>query len=1354
MRKIGVLLVAAVFVAVFGGEALALSLIDQAPRLDLFQNLTVNPMRLVFDLSLDPATVTESSVYVTYEADETRQVAVDFSFETTTLADDTLILTPSENNQLWPFARRLVLHLTTALESTGGSPFDGEFPWGEVFVLNIPNDMDILLNWDPTDPFDFVDAFVNANVLPGYNVVDPEGTDVNKPETIPGMSATEAWKITGGRPDVIIAVVDDGIRQYNYAELEENYFLNRGELNEPKNGNLPCTPDAWDCNGDGKFSVRDYDADARFADLGRLVTIEDLFAEFEDQIDGDGNGLIDDICGWDFLRNVNRPFGVDDFPEGTHGEARARDAAGIGNNGNDDKPGFCPFCTILPIRVSDSVLTEANLLAAGIQYSFDLGARVAVFASESLNQSDEINRQLTEISEGGMTLVGVASDEDSYHHAYPGAFDDVLNIKAIFPIPPIEFLDFLPMQIFGFTETYCTMWGEHVHLAASSGACSSEAAGNTAGLVGLIYSRALDLGIELSANEVKQIITMSADDIKEYCLTWTGGGCQPGWDAHFGYGRPNALKAVAMLGDPATGDPARIPPEVKFRQPAWFSLVDPVARPQIDVAGYLYARDRSFQWQLQVAPGKEPLDEEFVTVADGNGQAPIDGVLTQLDVTGLLPPEAITQPPQESFDFTVTMRLVAGYNLAGKGVVSGEDRRTIALHRDRNADLGLLPGFPLPLGASGRSAVTLYDLDGDTDGRLEIITASSSDGVLVLKYDQATEAYQVMDGFPVDVESYNGLERAADTTLSHPAVADLFGDGEPYIVVTTNGGAVLAIYRQGMKHLNDLNEPAPLLAGFPVAAAMPDNTSSETFGHGRGFLGSPVLADLDGDGLKEIIAGNYDGRVYVWKPVDADQDGLADPQPGFPVFCKAEAGAVPADKVCQREDESYAPQVITTPAVGILDPQSDDPDIAGYPAILIGTSEVCEDGLLNLKGTRFYAVYHDGNNNVSGSPFIPGFPVKMFGPISDALPLPPLTIGITSTPALAHQDGKTYIGIGSSIWFPQMIEVADGQPTVKTLISAGGFNALAHGAFSSLTADGRLDYILPVSSILDMIDNWISLLQPTLVAWAVTDWQHPLFVYKQHDCNWYINPATADLSGDGLPEAISGTGGFTVDAVDATGVQPPTWPKFTNQWAASGPTVGDADGDGLFEVYQTTLEGSLFGWRSVGEACTADGNASDWWTTSHDERNTGTYGIDTQPPSPVTDLTVEKTADGYKLTFTSPGDDWRCGTPAGYEIRYAGAAADLQGAANFAQADSIAAGMLPEPAAGGEEVEVTVPLTGTGLWFAVRSVDDAGNLSLIGQPAAAGGGADDDDDDDNDDDASPHHHGDDDDYGEVGGCGC
>ncbi|MDP8224995.1 MAG: S8 family serine peptidase [Candidatus Lernaella stagnicola] len=1341
------------FLMMTASGAMALSIVSQDPHLDMYQNLTIDPMVLVFDQSLDRTSVGATSVNVTYESDPGVRVEVAYAFETTTLLDDTLVLTPTENEYRWPFAKRLELHITDQVQSAGSSPFDESYPFGEIFVANIPSDMDILQEWDPTDPFDFVDAFANANVLLGYNPVHPEQTEPWRPETIPGMGATEAWKVTAGRPDVIIAVVDDGLEHYDYDELEENYFLNRGELDAPTFRGNPCTPDAYDCNDDGRFNIRDYDEDPRFASLGEPPTIPDLFDEFEDDNDDDGNGLVDDICGWDFLRNTNKAKGVIDFPEGGHGEDRSRDAAGIAGNNNGDKPGYCPFCTILPVRISSSVMPEVNVLEAGIAYAYEMGADVAVFASESLNQSGDINRALTMYSENGLTLVGVASDEDSYHHAFPGSFDEVINVKAIFPIPPIDFLGFFPMEVFGFTETYCTMWGEHVHLAGSSGACSSEAAGNIAGFAGLIISRGRDLGIELSANEVKQIMTMTADDIKDWCLTWTGGTCQPGWDAHFGYGRPNAKTALAILGDAAKDEPARVPPEVKFRAPAWFRVIDPVATPQIEVAGYLHARGRSFQWDLQVAVGKEPLDNEFTSVATGNGTAAIDDVLAQVDISHLLPADYVTRPPKESFDFTATLRLVAGYNMPGYGTVRGEDRRTISIHRDQSADFGLLPQMPLNLDASGRSSITLYDMDGDTDGRLEMVVAASGpQSVMVLK--STDDGYEMSAGFPLNVMDYNGLDDAADATLSTPAVGDLFGDGEPYIVVTTIAGAVLAFHRQGTEHLDDNGQPAPLLEGFPVHAADPDNSSTDAFGHGRTFLGSPVLADLDRDGILEIIAASYDGRVYAWKPFDADNDGAADPVPGFPVFCKCEAGNVPPDKVCHSEMERFNPQIITTPAVGIFDPGSNNDDIALYPSILVGTSEVCEDWLFGLKGTRFYAIYHDGTNNASGSPFLPNFPAKLFGPASDILPLPPVTIGITSSPALAHQDGKTYVGVGSAIWYPQLLEIENGEITVSHLGGTPSFNALAHGSFGSLSADGRLHYVLPSSSILDVIDGWISLLKPKLLAYSLQNLSKPLFAVDQHDSNWYTNPAIVDISGDGYAEAICGTGGFTVDAVDGSGSQPPTWPKFTNQWSASGPTVGDVDGDGSLEIYQYTLEGWLYGWRTLGDACGPQGTTAEWWTDRHDERNTGTYGTDTQPPIVVTDLQVEETASGYRLSFTAPGDDWRCGTPVSYDIRYASSRESLEGPANFYDAEQLPDILVPAPVIGGQRVEIDVPAGKGSPWFAVQTLDDAGNHSLISVPVTVGGADDDDSgDDDSGDDDDDTSYGDDDDNDDAG-CGC
>ena len=57
--------------------------------------------------------------------------------------------------------------------------------------------------------------------------------------------------------------------------------------------------------------------------------------------------------------------------------------------------------------------------------------------------------------------------------------------------------------------------------------------------------------------------------------------------------------------------------------------------------------------------------------------------------------------------------------------------------------------------------------------------------------------------------------------------------------------------------------------------------------------------------------------------------------------------------------------------------------------------------------------------------------------------------------------------------------------------------------------------------------------------------------------------------------------------------------------------MGDADGDGDLEVTTLTREGSRFMWDTDRPAC---GTNDEWWTSRHDEWNTGAYG-DRHPPA-------------------------------------------------------------------------------------------------------------------------------------------
>lgn len=1287
----------------------ALSIVSQWPTLNTWEHRTAWPASLVFSASLNTSTVTPSSFWVTRE-DTQATVAGTISFAKTNVNNDTVVFTPS---QRWKIGVRYRFHVTSDVKSTGGDSFDGNFPNDGFFASNVSMDFE-RPEYDPLSPFD---VFVNSNVLVGFDITDPESTDPNKPWTIPGMSATEAWKYTAGRPDVIVAIIDNGLDRYNNRELADHLFLNKGELPMPKDGEVDC-PD-WDCNGDGRFSASDYANDPRVPapQAGYPLSPAELLEAFADDVDNDENGFADDISGWDFLRQRPEPIGIDEWQEGAHGEGRSKDACAIIDNNYGDKPGFCPNCTILAIRVSDAIMASHNVISYGVEYAKMMGAQVGIAASGTPDYSWQNEEAVLDAFDSGMILVAAAGDELGFHHSYPAAGEEVLSIKSIFPIPNVPIVN-----QFAFIETYCTNYNEHVHLAGSSGACSSEATGNVGGAAGLLISRALDLEIELTPNEVKQLLTMTADDIKNRCMTMTGGGCQEGFERHFGYGRPNLRNAMQALSD---AENHKIPPEVRIISPRWWSVLDPTVSSQIPIEAYIYARGAQFTYAVEAARGHEPLDSEFTLIASGNGQEPMKGQLATLNLYQFFTDSEMRGPVTNPDQYTITVR-VRAWREAGGGTVMGEDRKAFAAHADDDVATGYLPGLPFDLKASGESSPALYDLDGKDGGKLELIFGTTDGNVEVFGWDESQEKWARRSGFPVNIRAQG--RRSKDLVLASPAVGDLFGIGLPIIVVVTGNGCIFALWPEGNEHKNELGEPDPFLPGFPYCAPLPDPSTPKSYGHGNTFAASPVLADLDGDGILEIIAANYDVHIYAIKPLDEDSDGVADNLPGFPVQALSLSGAVPPELICKDEDGNTPEgvQILSTPAVGVLDPNYPDPDVSQFPSILIATTEVCGSGL-NKTG-RFYAIHHDGYNNDSGSPFVRGFPLALPAPLSDALPIPPLTTGITGAPAMARWQDETLVGTGAFAYFPQVIKIKNGEIEIETLNAGVSIGICGHGAFGKLTQDGALHYALPTLSAIKVIEGWFSLLKPLVMAWDLSIWQKPVVWSDLEDIHFYISPIIADINGDGTNEVIAGSSGFILHAISPDGTEPYGWPKFTFNWHIATPAVGDANNDGLLEIFAPTHEGKLYGWKTTSPACVNDKLNAEWRKFHHDEYNSGVYGTDTLPPGVITDLKKEPTQDGRTLLkWTAPGSDWYCGTASYYEVRVGNDSDELATPEGFMSAEIVLNPPAPKPA--GEPQEMTIADQPSKRAFAIRSVDENGHISHIAVTSAEHEGDDDEDED-------------------------
>ncbi|MFH1469073.1 MAG: FG-GAP-like repeat-containing protein [Pseudomonadota bacterium] len=984
-----------------------------------------------------------------------------------------------------------------------------------------------------------------------------------------GLGADRAWRTSTGSTAIVVAVLDSGIKWDN-ERLLEKHWLNVAELPLPQLADGSEAPD-YDVDGNGVVNIRDYADDPR-VDIAAgddaadaLLDPSDLIWTFSDGVDDDGNGFVDDIAGWDFMWNDNDPY--DDTRYG-HGTGESEDSCQGGEDGGGIGP--CPNCMLVNLRVSDSYLADASSFGAAVLYGTDLGVAVLQEALGSFNNATFVQEAIDVAWDRGVLVVASAADETSYHQNAPGFNAHTLFVHAI-----RYDTDSRDDATTFLAYSNCTNHGARLDLSAPATHCSSGATGITAGVAGLLYSTALEHQIALTANEARQLLVTTADDIDVEGSASNPDiyPSQPGWDRYFGQGRVNAWRAVEAL---VAGD---IPPETDIASPAWFELLDPTVTPQVEVHGLARAdRDAVASWLLEVAVGLEPLEEEFSQVASGSGEA--EGLLGTLDLSALaLDPEALVAPYTVDDDqvaredavnlHTVTLRL----RVTDSQGREGHMRRVVYVHHDPDA----LPGFPLRLGSSLEASPVLYDLDGD--GALDIIQADSAGALHVLRAD-GTE----LPGFPVDTAPLEELDpehpdnhldnplfsafsgAVGGTIVGTPAVGDLDGDGQAEIVLGTARG-----------HLYVFEPDGSLRAGFPVQQDPVDYTDPDNI-LDEGFFASPALGDLDGDGDLEIIAAGMDQLVYAWHH---DATEVA----GWPVL------AIHPDWT------DHGARIVSSPAVGDLDGD-------GRDDVVISTNE-----RLDGDDALVYAISGTGV-------YFPGWPVDLYCPENEILPY--VGEGLPVSPALGDfdEDGLVEPVTHAMIGYETVLDL-DGSELLFTYKSRSFYGDNSNVSDSmilpfvnspslgDLTGDGIPDVVSGGAGfgyLEGMEDDGHRIAHDHAVcAWDGRDGDFlEGFPQQIEDLQFFMNPAIADITGDGAMEVIAGSGGFMLHAWDEQGVEPAGWPKFTGQWVLASPAVGDIDGDGLYEVVVGTRSGWLFAWDTPAPV----GSPAAWPMFGHDALNT------------------------------------------------------------------------------------------------------------------------------------------------------
>ena len=129
-----------------------------------------------------------------------------------------------------------------------------------------------------------------------------------------------------------------------------------------------------------------------------------------------------------------------------------------------------------------------------------------------------------------------------------------------------------------------------------------------------------------------------------------------------------------------------------------------------------------------------------------------------------------------------------------------------------------------------------------------------------------------------------------------------------------------------------------------------------------------------------------------------------------------------------------------------------------------------------------------------------------------------------------------------------------------------------------------------------------------------------------------------------------------------------------------------------------TREGYLFEWQTQAPAC-----QSQWPTFRHDQQDSGNYNHDGTPPDAPANMTLTALGGGkYRLSFTAPGDDGPCGTPAAYLTRVNGKLVNLG---------------LGSPVAGGTLFSAEIALAPGASKLSLQARDKAGNLGPLASVA-------------------------------------
>ncbi len=218
---------------------------------------------------------------------------------------------------------------------------------------------------------------------------------------------------------------------------------------------------------------------------------------------------------------------------------------------------------------------------------------------------------------------------------------------------------------------------------------------------------------------------------------------------------------------------------------------------------------------------------------------------------------------------------------------------------------------------------------GPAEGMSFVAPCWDSAGVYVFDRDG-----QIRPGWPL---------RTPDAVWSSATITDLNNDGHQELVFASNGNKFYVMRDNGTEWMD--GDANPSTKGVFKVLGQPVN------------FGSPAAADIDNDGLPEIVYGSFDSKLYVWNPDGSNVAGFPFTANG-PIWASAVVGYLdgPGDT---------SPDIVFASAVDSLYVlTSDGKRRPGWPKFVRtgGSSKSPTPALADMNNDGFVDIVYESTN--------------------------------------------------------------------------------------------------------------------------------------------------------------------------------------------------------------------------------------------------------------------------------------------------------------------------------------------------------------------------------------------------------